>query len=132
PEVWDVDTREADAAVSVIGTRVASVGWDDWFTSGRGLEVGRDGIVERCAACGATRSLTRQPVPCRACGSAEVAALNLFRADGAGIPVCVGEDVRRHRLSPSRSLARATPGVDLKTELDPAPRLLVRKTGLGI
>ena len=80
--------------------------WDIWFTSGRGLEMGKKSLIK-----------VRQPVA----GSENMK------------PVAVGEDINRRTVKPSRliDISKST-NVRTKSELSPTPRLLVRKTGIGI
>lgn len=80
--------------------------WDLWFTTGRGLEIGKKALVKGYP-----------PV----------------LVSGKNIPVVVGEDVNRRAVSPSRLLSLPdSKDVKFKSELVPGPRLLVRKTGIGI
>lgn len=80
--------------------------WDQWFRSGRGIEIGRK----------SADLLTQQTV-------------------GKGdqfMPVAVGGDVHRRCVSPSRWIDTSRTKLDLKSEFETRERLLVRKTGIGI
>jgi hypothetical protein len=81
--------------------------WDLWFTTGRGLEIGKKALIK---------------------GYPPVSISDQM------IPIAVGEDVNRRQVSPSRllKLGGANDGLKLKNEFTPGPRLLVRKTGIGI
>lgn len=87
-------------------SRATGSNWDLWFTTGRGLEIGKKALVKGYP-----------PI------SVSVETL----------PVVVGEDVNRRSVSPSRLLSMPDSiGIKFKNELASGPRLLVRKTGIGI
>lgn len=80
--------------------------WDLWFESGRGLEIGKKNLVKSWPPVGVSATM---------------------------VPIAVGEDVNRRNVTPSRLLDLSkSSNLRLKNELDPSPRLLVRKTGIGI
>ena len=80
--------------------------WDLWFTSGRGLEIGKKQLVK---------------------------GYPLVSVSDQMIPIVVGEDVNRRSVHPSRLMNLSEiKGLRLKNEFVPGKRLLVRKTGIGI
>lgn len=119
--------------------------WKVWFKPGRGLEIGKNGDLLVCPSCKHPRSIPRSgaaAVNCTGCGTAlSISAnrLDLVRSkkppkDKRWVPLAVGHDLHRHKLSPTRWVRADVEGIDYKDELlaDRPPRLLVRKTGLGI
>lgn len=116
--------------------------WVEWVTSGRGVEVGKSGAMLRCDLCGFHRQPTRvvSPMTCPKCRSVSsftpTYIVQKSRPAERGTfwaPLIVGEDVRRHQAGPSRWLELGLDGVQYKDlSIYQPPKLLVRKTGLGI
>jgi adenine-specific DNA-methyltransferase len=144
---WAADPRaqfmSAGSAVTARNIRhiEARAGeWTHWVTAGRGVEIGKFGGLVRCGWCGVHRQPPRVGQPtCGTCGHAsswEVAkaiSLQMPRNLEGWVPLIVGEDVRRYNASPSRWLRVGLKGVQYKDEaLFRGPKLLVRKTGLGL
>ena len=119
--------------------------WDAMFWTGRGVEVGKNGEQLHCRRCG-----TYRPVPsarnvgwarCPKCGfvfppDAKVIPVISRCGGNSGAwwkPIIVGEDVGRYRCVPSRELRLGLLGIQYKDmELLRKPKLLVRKTGVGL
>lgn len=80
--------------------------WDEWFLSGRGLEIGKKSEL--------------------------LNAVNFGTKKANGRLVAVGEDVNRLSVEPSKSINRNLSEFNYKNELEDVERLLVRKTGIGI
>lgn len=133
----------ADLSTDAIRVVEGSGGpWVEWVTSGRGVEVGKSGAMLRCELCGFHRQPTRvaSPTACLKCKSVNsltpthiVQKSRPADPETFWAPLIVGEDVGRHQASPSRWLKLGLDGVQYKdlTVYQP-PKLLVRKTGLGI
>lgn len=110
--------------------------WVNWFVVGRGVEMGARGELFRCERCGWHRGPSRNASFCKNCQRPSewslVQAITSEEVPGA-VPLIVGRDVRRYTVEPSRWLRTGLIGVSYK---DPAlyrcPKLLVRKTGLGL
>jgi adenine-specific DNA-methyltransferase len=110
--------------------------WTKWFQVGRGVEVGAEGTLFRCKKCGWHRGPSKSLTNCKNCRQktvwTEVHAITSVQKAGA-VPLIVGRDVRRYSVRSSRWLATGLHGVAYKDEDTYAsPKLLVRKTGLGI
>lgn len=110
--------------------------WTRWFTIGRGVEMGAAGNLHRCDRCGWHRGPTKDPSVCRNCGRPTawhpVRAITAEPASSS-VPLIVGRDVRRYGAEPSRWLRTGLAGVAYKdAEMYARPKLLVRKTGLGL
>jgi adenine-specific DNA-methyltransferase len=111
--------------------------WTDWFDVGRGVEMGAAGELFRCDLCGAHRGPSRETYRCRRCGRPTTWTLVEAIADrptGDGwVQLIVGRDVRRYAVQPSRWLRTGLEGVAYKdAAVYRRPKLLVRKTGLGL
>lgn len=140
---WVFDAKHNDVARTVRNISGPDA-WKTWFVSGRGLEIGKNGDILICPACQFLRPFPRTPslLECPNCQtplSIHKNRLDLVRSAGIPpgnhwVPLAVGQDLHRHSLSPTRWIKSDVNGVDYKNELSSnrKPRLLVRKTGLGI
>lgn len=111
--------------------------WTDWFDVGRGVEMGAAGELFRCDLCGWHRGPSRDTSSCRRCGQPTTWSMVGAIADkptGDGwVQLIVGRDVRRYSAQPSRWLRTGLAGVAYKdAAVYRRPKLLVRKTGLGL
>lgn len=143
----DVDANFMPASseqFSAIIRVIESMGgaWTQWVASGRGVEIGKSGALVRCRRCGQHRQPPRGGAArtCSVCGNQSgwtaVTATSRLRPqdnEHEWAPLIVGEDVRRYEISPSRWLQLGLDGVQYKDRSTYAlPKLLVRKTGLGL
>jgi hypothetical protein len=80
--------------------------WDEWFHSGRGLEIGKKSEILTAKSSKIKVRTQRQ--------------------------VAVGEDVNRLCVDPSKTIERNLDNFNYKSELEDAERILVRKTGIGL
>jgi len=80
--------------------------WDEWFHSGRGLEIGKKSDV--------------------------LSVKNTKTKVGNRRLVAVGEDVNRLCVEPSKVISRNLNNFNYKSELEDTERILVRKTGIGL
>jgi adenine-specific DNA-methyltransferase len=135
---FDIDVREQDEAVAKILS--TGGGWTEPLWSSRGVEISKSGKVLICETCGAARPLPKQQRPtCLSCGSLlhEDSLLHVIARSrpngGSWAPFIAGEDVCRYDVQPSRWIRTEVDGLNYKTALPtPEPRLLVRKTGIGL
>jgi adenine-specific DNA-methyltransferase len=138
---FDIDVRRDDrSAVSKFEDKPSD--WNAWYTFSRGVELGKVGLVSRCA-CGIHRPSPRNThFTCSACGElVDTAASqrsiirpsNSVTTDDGMRPIVVGEDVDRYSLSIRRVIQADLPGINYKRpSLYAGQKLFVRKTGLGI
>ena len=139
----DVDTTMADMAI----TQKMSIGnpkIGDFFVFGRGVEISKNGIVVTCQKCGVTQGIRRRVqdggyFECKSChekqplGQGVVTQIVKRHPRNGLVMMWVGESVGRYRLSNPRFVMLGIDGIDYKTNtLFVGPKLLVRKTGLGI
>lgn len=141
--VFDIDVQagEEDLLRKIERDVIA---WDAVFRFGRGVEISKSGMVVTCEKCGMTQPYTRAQAAggtkkCRFCGgSIDMARAKtfpiIFEQDGPGRrAMYVGENVYRYRFDGMRYIMTGVKGVRYKSEeLYAPPKILIRKTGLGI
>ena len=141
---FTLDIRSDETAVDRMLAR-DEFEWDRWLLMGRGVEVGKNGMTLRCSSCGEYRVVPKNgPGPdtkCRSCAEAFYdlsPILPIVRPIGESLdppwsPMIVGEDVDRYRCEPTREVLMHLPGIRYAdAEVLRSPKLLVRKTGIGI
>lgn len=121
---------------------VRPLDWSRWVQIGRGVELGKSGLVIPCPECGERRPIprTNEQVPCKRCGTPlDVTRRESIMRDISGQdpegwwPLIVGVDVDRYVCAPSREIRRNVPGIQYKPHaVFSARKLLVRKTGIGL
>jgi Eco57I restriction-modification methylase/TaqI-like C-terminal specificity domain len=127
--------------------RENTVSWDDICVDYRGVEFSQTGLVVACRKCNTLsppprrRKGTYADKDCPNCGAHLVVAEDTMRQIVADCPkdfarpqrLLRGEDVNRYRATSELWVDAAAPGINFKdmTIYSP-PKLLVRKTGLGI
>jgi adenine-specific DNA-methyltransferase len=139
---FSIDLRQDDVKhVRAVYRQEAS--WTRTLRSGRGVELSKHGEIVDCPACGRARPRPRRAaaVAC-ACGesldperlSTRKIVRTLDEPPGPGWrPLIAGEDVRRYHAAPSREIRTGIDGINYKLDIDlRQPRLLVRKTGIGL
>lgn len=135
---FDIDVREQDETVPKI--LATGSGWTEPLWSSRGVEISKSGKVLVCRACDTARPLPKQERPrCLLCGGLlhEDSLLHVIaksRPDsGNWVPFMAGEDIRRYDARPSRWIRTKVKGLNYKKSvLTSEPRILVRKTGIGL
>lgn len=112
------------------------------FSFGRGVEISKSGQLAKCPNCDAYQGVSRRQIEqgekiCKHCGhpfsfqSVLTAVKNSQCKDS--VPVLVGEDIGRYQVRACHHIVLGLEGVSYKDQslYDP-PKILVRKTGLGI
>lgn len=138
---FDIDARASDEEL-LKKIRSAENQWSSDLVFGRGVEISKTGLLVQCTECqlyqGASKiQVTTESKICKFCRSTfaiakTFSAIHKDRKDGS-VPVYVGEDIRRYAAKKEHYLTLGYPGVSYKNlQLYEAPKLLVRKTGLGI
>lgn len=134
---FDIDVTSKDQVVD----RVLDAGgsWTSPLKSRRGVELSKSGKVLICAACGAARPLPKDSDPeCSYCGAALAGGAQTIIAQQPGTvgtwqSFVVGEDVRRYAATYRRWIRTDVPGISYKRPNEEGtPRILVRKTGIGL
>lgn len=121
---------------------VRPLDWTRWVQIGRGVELGKSGLVIPCSECGECRPIprTNEQVSCKRCKALldvtrrESIMRDISEENAEGWwPLIVGEDVDRYACAPSRQIRRDVPGIQYKPHaIFSARKLLVRKTGIGL
>jgi hypothetical protein len=136
---FDIDTREEEREViDKIADSVATLG--KYVHSSRGVELSKTGKVCRCPKCNFWMPLPTSKNPkCLHCDSAidlsktktEV-IISKKRFKGSS-PILVGESVRRYSITSQFWISTHNKGINYKSiSLYHEPKILVRKTGVGI
>lgn len=109
--------------------------WANWFRVGRGVEIGSNGKIQTCKSCGVSVPKMKSLRPCAKCGAVDWNFRSIVDvADSNNISnLILGRDVRRFSANPSRKLETSATGINYKDpSLYDSPKLLIRKTGLGL
>ena len=135
---FDIDVMEQDGPVRKISSFGSA--WTDPLLSRRGAEISKSGKVLVCGHCSSARPLPKTAqAHCLACQLPLSNALPLKIVTETPVgggklrPFIAGEDVRRFEVQASRWIRTDVKGIDYKAEPSAgSPRLLVRKTGIGL
>lgn len=138
----DVDATEDERATFARMAAQPSV-WTPWLRAFRGVEIGKAGLVALCPRCREARPLRRpagQEAGCESCGSESPAGMEAIirprESDAASScwhPVLAGEDVQRYSVALRREIRLGVAGIRYKERsIFDRPKLLVRKTGVGL
>lgn len=137
--LFDIDTKEEEMQIleKILGSG-KTIG--EYVSSSRGVELSKTGKVCRCEACGFWMPLPNSDMTeCAHCS----ASIDLSRAETTSIisktrfkgskPILVGESVRRYSISSRYWISVNNEGINYKNiSLYYEPKILVRKTGVGI
>lgn len=139
---FDIDARYEDQG-RLERLETTAFPWNQWLEIGRGVELSKSGRIARCPRCRTARPFPRSSrVTCATCDCTwdpnDTPGESIVRAnDGVAhrewYPLVVGEDVDRHCCTASRLIRFGVAGIRYKSlEVFAQPKLLVRKTGVGI
>lgn len=138
---FDIDLRDyEERTISKFSMHEAI--WADWLKSTRGVEISKTGKIALCPNCEHANPFPRENATavCKFCNSAFPAEDNStsiifpFKKPLTNARrIIVGEDVDRYAVGSSRVITENVRGIDYKqTAHGVTPRILIRKTGLGI
>lgn len=140
---FDVDTHsDEEALLSKI--KEHSISWEKTFIFGRGVEISKTGKVVFCPSCGYAQGykksqMTEGKKKCTNCGSeilvTDSSVQNVVSKEQTpqAVQIYVGENVRRYGITGECYIKPNIPGINYKNRaMYNPPKLLVRKTGLGI
>lgn len=139
---FDIDTRKKEHA-RLSAFEEQNFPWDNWLKVGRGIELSKTGRIIYCPRCTTARPLPQsESVTCSACGyrwkSRNSVIETIVRRNDGDLrrgwhPLIVGEDVDRHGCTVSRMIRVGVSGIRYKPlPVFAQPKLLLRKTGIGI
>ncbi len=141
--IFDIDARKEE---EFLLEKIASnhIDWKSLFHFGRGVEISKSGIVVKCNHCKSVQGYSKKHLDtgsktCQFCGKVTpVNKSNIFEiistTDKTGyVPMYVGENLHRYRFDGIRYIRPNIDGINYKrAELYYPPKILIRKTGLGI
>ena len=141
--VFDIDARkEEESLLDKIATR--RIDWKELFHFGRGVEISKSGIVVKCEHCKSVQGYSKKHLEkgskvCQFCHKiTAVNKSNIFEIISATnkanyVPMYVGENLHRYSFDGIRYILPNVDGINYKNaELYYPPKILIRKTGLGI
>ncbi len=140
-----LDVRTGESAVYKMLAQ-GTMHWSDWLWMGRGVEIGKSGKALLCNKCHNYRAVPKKGLAstpkCHHCsatfpeGSRTHQIVQHYNGSSRGpewASIIVGEDVGRYCCVPSREVLINLPGIRYKDpQMMRSPKLLVRKTGVGI
>lgn len=140
---FDIDTHSnEEELLDKITSK--TVDWEQLFIFGRGVEISKAGKVVYCPHCNYAQGYKKKQLEagrktCTNCGgeisvtSQTVWNVVTQKPDEGSVLIYVGENVRRYCVSGECYIRPDIAGINYKNrELYNPPKLLIRKTGLGI
>ena len=140
---FDVDTRSNEEAL-LAKIRTQCIEWEETFIFGRGVEISKKGGIANCPSCGHAQGYTKAQFSdgkkeCAYCSKdlplndATLKSIVQETTFDGCEPILVGENVKRYKIIGESYIELNVPGINYKNEsLYIPPKLLIRKTGLGI
>lgn len=140
---FDIDTHSnEEALLDKITSKISD--WEQLFVFGRGVEISKAGKVVYCPHCNFAQGYKKKQLEagkktCTNCGEEIAVTTKTVRnvvaqePDESSVLIYVGENVRRYGVSGECYIRPDIEGINYKNrELYNPPKLLIRKTGLGI
>ncbi|MEK4863924.1 MULTISPECIES: Eco57I restriction-modification methylase domain-containing protein [Bacillus] len=137
---FDIDISNSEIELNLIEKiETPPLCWE-YFESGRGIEISKFGNVQICKTCSAIFPLSKNGNGvCKKCGAlnslVDYKIIDKNKTSQTGWePVLAGEDINRYALKNSRYINTTLEGYNYKYDRlkSNKPKLLIRKTGLGI
>ena len=140
---FDIDTHSNEEAL-LDKITAKTVDWEQLFIFGRGVEISKAGKVVYCPHCNYAQGYKKKQLEagkktCTNCGGEISVTAQTVRnvvtqePDENNVLIYVGENVRRYGVSGECYIRPDIEGINYKNrELYNPPKLLIRKTGLGI
>lgn len=140
---FDIDTKVNEESV-VEKIRMVGISLNKFFEFGRGVEISKSGKVTKCEHCGISQGYTKKQLvegnkECVSCGkithvcNETIGKIILDFPVVGSSEIIVGEDVHRYNCQSRHFIIDNIKGINYKNdELYIEPKLLIRKTGLGI
>lgn len=140
---FDIDTHSNEEAL-IDKITAKTVDWEQLFIFGRGVEISKAGKVVYCPHCNYAQGYKKKQLEagkktCTNCGGEISVTTQTVRnvvtqePDENSVLIYVGENVRRYGVSGECYIRPDIEGINYKNrELYNPPKLLIRKTGLGI
>lgn len=141
--LFDIDIREEEE-ILISKIKEQGVDWKDLFLFGRGVEISKAGNVVCCPHCGMAQGYKKKQLEegkksCSFCeksipvtGDTVQSVVSKKRIQNS-VALCVGENLKRYKIEEGGYILSNVPGINYKDKtLYEPPKILVRKTGLGI
>lgn len=140
---FDIDTHANEERLLEKIT-AKKIDWDSIFLFGRGVEISKTGQVVNCPHCGLAQGYKKKQLEagkkkCTNCGTEIILTYNNIyslitqKPDKNRKAIIVGENVHRYALTVGGYIFPDINGINYKDKtLYDSPKLLIRKTGLGI
>lgn len=137
--LFDIDIINEEKTIDKID-KIAKINISQYFISGRGVEISKNGKVLICEKCKSAHPIPRKKdhVYCK-CGhrivikTQNVQELISNKYMKGSVPLIVGEDIKRYACKASRYLKLGVKGIQYKNaHIFSKKKLLIRKTGIGI
>ena len=134
---FDIDVQ-AKEEITISKLKKLPHTFADYVSSSRGVELSKNGQVCRCPKC---HCYTPKPATtrwlCRHCGAESetslIATIVSEQKTKGYVPLLVGESIRRYSITTPMYIKSDCDGIKYKKpELYIGPKILVRKTGVGI
>lgn len=141
--LFDIDTREEEENL-IKKIKDKEIDWKKTFLFGRGVEISKAGKVVYCPHCGMAQGYKKKQFQegkksCSNCGESipvtEVTVRNVVSKEKVdnSVSICVGENLKRYSIEKGGYILKDVPGINYKDKtLYQPPKILIRKTGLGI
>jgi len=142
--LFDVDISESDERL-IRKIEINRIEWKRIFSFGRGVEISKSGKVVVCQHCNAAQGFTKKQEKvmikkCVNCGELIQINCNSIltiitdeKAEREMEKIYVGENLHRYKLKGNRYIKLNVTGINYKNPLlYIPPKILIRKTGLGI
>lgn len=140
---FDVDTRREEEEL-LAKIKSSSIIWGEKFNFGRGVEISKFGNVVFCSKCGCAQGYKKSQLEngekiCTYCGKkievseSTIGSVISKHSTGNDNRILVGENVKRYGIEGKCYIKTSVPGINYKDlRMYTPPKLIVRKTGLGI
>ena len=140
---FDVDTRREEEEL-LAKIKSSSIMWGEKFNFGRGVEISKSGNVVFCSKCGCAQGYKKSQLEngekiCTYCGKkievseSTIGSVISKHSTGNDNRILVGENVKRYGIEGKCYIKTSVPGINYKDlRMYTPPKLIVRKTGLGI
>lgn len=141
--VFDIDAR-ADEETLLDKLAETHIDWEKLFTFGRGVEISKTGKIVYCPICHYAQGYKNNHLlfgekECTKCGTKIPVTVNTIRSIISNIPyddsllIYVGENIKRYKIEGANYIRTNINGINYKNyEMYKPPKLLIRKTGLGL
>lgn len=141
--LFDIDTREEEELL-INKIKEQGVNWKDLFIFGRGVEISKSGKVVFCPYCGMAQGYKKKQLDegkkiCSFCMKSIPVTNEIIQQivskikKPKSLALCVGENLKRYKIEKGGYILVDVPGINYKNKaLYEPPKILIRKTGLGI